>query len=309
LKVKVALVGAGKWGKKIADTLPKLRNCELVAVCDKDEGKAKVARSHEVPFFRDVQAMLRKVDSSAVIIATSTSSHYEVAMQTINAGKHSFVEKPICVRSEEAAELVRIATERQVKLMVGHIERFNPAVRKLKELIEKGVIGDVLSASARRLGGYASDVGAVEDLATHDIDVMRYLIGEPSSVFAVCHFREDQIEDHVCMLLTFDEGATGYVEASQLAQVKERSLLVVGDSAVAKLDYVKATLTVRDSEGERSLTVAREEPLKLELQHFVDCVARDEDPLVTGLDGLRVLEVTEAALRSARSGRPEVIRR
>lgn len=311
-KVNVAVIGVGGWGKHYPRVLSGLNNCRLVAICDANRKRAeKFGEAYGGEFFNDSQQMLKRVrELDAVTVVTPTPTHYEIAMQAINSGKHTFVEKPLCDSAEKARKIVESTKKRGVKLMVGHIERFNPAVQELKKLLDAEKLGNLISLSSRRVGRPVkmSEVGVVKDLAVHDIDIMRFLVGkEPKSVFARCGSVESvSFEDHAELMLTFDDVKTGYIEVNWLTVPKERSLTVTCTNAVATVNYVDRSLAVKYPDKTVRPIFAREEPLKLELSHFINCILRDEEPLVTGSDGLRSLEISEAALKSARS--QEVIR-
>lgn len=310
-RIRIAVVGAGGWGKNLIRVFSELGECRLAAICDKDEDRAKYfGQLYKVPSFTDIELLMEKEDIDAVAVATPTPTHYEVATRVIRAEKHVFVEKPICDSSTKARKLIEEASKRGVKLMVGHIERFNPAVRKLKEIMDAGRLGRISLLMARRVGHPVklSEVGVIKDLAIHDIDIMRFLTKrEPNSVFAVCGSTQSvPPEDFTQIMMTF-ENILGYIEANWLEIKKERLLLAIGDEAAAILDYLNQGLIVRDKCREESVPIDRQEPLKLELSHFLDCIIEDKEPLVAGMDGLRALEIAERCLQSAMMKKPTPI--
>lgn len=303
-KVKIAVIGVGGWGKRVTQVLSELENCELTAICDSDKAKAEaISKAYGIQGFTDSHSLFKKAgELEAVAIVTPTPNHYETAVHAIKAGKHVFVEKPMCDSVERAKKLVMIARERKVKLMVGYIERFNPAVQELKKLIDRGKIGRLIAFSARRVGRpvKVSEVGVIKDLAVHDIDVMRFLIGEPKSVFARCGMVENQpFEDHAEIMIVFNE-IQGFIEVNWLTLKKERSLTATGNLAVATVDYLDRSLTVKYLDKTVTPEFTRGEPLRLELANFANSILYNKEPLVTGLDGLRTLEVADAALKSAK---------
>jgi UDP-N-acetylglucosamine 3-dehydrogenase len=191
--------------------------------------------------------------------------------------------------------------------MVGHVERFNPAIVKLKELIGSGLLGKVVSISAKRVGLYnprIKDVGIIIDLGTHDIDIMSYLYGERiKEVYASAGSVVHSQEDHAIITLNFRSGSSGVIDTNWLTPHKVRNLTVIGSQAIAEVNYIEETLRIFDQEWVRDAKIEKEEPLKLELMHFIDCVQNDKKPLVSGEDGRHALEVALAAIESVRTGK------
>jgi len=306
-RVKIAVIGIGGWGKRVTQVLSELENCELTAVCDVDKDRVgAISKAYGVQGFTDSSSLFKKTrELEAVAIVTPTPTHYEMAVHAIEAGKHVFVEKPMCDSVNRAKKLVKVARERKIKLMVGYIERFNPAVQELKKLIEAGKVGRPIVLSARRVGRpvKVSEVGVIRDLAVHDIDVMRFLIGEPKAVFARCGtVGKHPFEDHAEIMIIFNE-VEGFIEVNWLTLKKERSLTVTGNLAVATVDYLNRSLTVKHLDKTVIPEFTREEPLRLELASFANCILYNKEPPVSGIDGLRALEVADAALKSAKTGR------
>lgn len=306
-KVKIAVIGIGGWGRRVTQVLSELENCDLTAICDLDKTKVRtISKVYGVQGFTDSHSLFKKSrELEAVAIVTPTPNHYEMAVQAIKAGKHVFVEKPMCDSVESAKKLVKVARERKIKLMVGYIERFNPAVQELKKLIDAEKVGRLIALSTRRVGRpvKVSEVGVIRDLAVHDIDAMRFLIGEPKSVFARCGtVGKHPFEDHAEIMIIFNE-IQGFIEVNWLTLKKERVLTVTGNLAVATVDYLNRSLTIKYPDETVTPEFLKEEPLKLELTNFANCILYNKEPLVTGIDGLRTLEVATAALKSAKTGK------
>jgi UDP-N-acetylglucosamine 3-dehydrogenase len=192
-------------------------------------------------------------------------------------------------------------------LMVGHIERFNPAVIKLKEIIDSGTLGKIVSISTKRVGPYnprIRDVGVILDIGVHDIDIISYLYGKKiSSVYAIAGADIHSFEDHASIILRMDHNFAGVVETNWLTPHKVRQLTAIGLKGVAYLDYINQTVQLHDNEWIRKAKVEPSEPLKNELKYFVDCVAKGKDPKPCGEDGKHALEVAMAAIRSYREER------
>lgn len=186
--------------------------------------------------------------------------------------------------------------------------RFIPGVRHIKKAIEDKRIGDVVCATAKRVSQWPErigDVGVVKDLAIHDIDIMRYLFNEdPIAVYAKTgSMKHRKFEDYAQIMLTFEGGKSGFIESNWLTPYKTRTLVVTGSEAITKLDYITQELTIEDAKETVQPRYPWQEPLKLELQHFANCVLKREKPLITGMDGLKALQIAEAALKSSAKGR------
>jgi len=304
-KLGVAVIGTGFWGRNHARIFNELSNTELVAVCDINREKVRsVAEKFGVEGYVKSGKMLRREDIEAASICTwSTKLAFE-AMKALKAGKHVLVEKPMANTLQQARKTVELAEKNELNLMVGFVERFNPGVQQVKEAIEKGEIGTPVSATARRVREWPErigDVGVVKDTAIHDIDIIRYLFGQdPIAVYAKAgNLKHKKFEDYAQIMLTFEGGETAFLEANWLTPYKIRNLSVTGSNALIHLDYITQEITI-ETAG-RSLTPRHkwEEPLKLELQHFADSILNNKGPLVTGLDGLKALQIAQAALKSA----------
>ena len=298
LLIRVGVAGVGTMGKNHARVYSKIENCQLVGVADVDFDKAKeVAQLYGAQAYRSYEELLSKVD--AVSIALPTSLHKEATLKFIERGVHCLVEKPIASSLEDAKEMVEAAEKYRVKLMVGHIERFNPAVRKLKEIVDSGKLGKLLLLSARRVGPFAPrvvDVGIIVDLATHDIDVARYLTGkEPIKVYSKYGSIKHPKEDHAILLLDFGDVAAS-IEVNWFTPHKVRTLVATGTEAIAYLNYIEQELEVYNAEWRMIPKIEKCEPLEIELRHFIECVEKDLRPLVDGYEGLKTLEVALKSL-------------
>ena len=294
-------------GNNHARVYSRLPGVEIVGVADADQAVvASVADTYGCRAFPDYQDLLDE-RPDVVSIALPTTLHKKAALAAIERGINVLVEKPIADTVDNADEMIEAARQKGVKLMAGHIERFNPAVRRLKELIDSGLLGEVVSISARRVGPYSPrivDVGIILDLGTHDIDVMSYLYGRKiSRVYASGGSVVHSHEDHAIITLNFPNGGSGVIDTNWLTPHKVRSLTVVGSKAIAEVNYIEQTLRIFDEAWIRDAKVEKDEPLKLELLHFIDCVRNDRQPLVTGEQGRHALAVALAAIESASTGK------
>lgn len=307
-KLGVAVIGTGFWGRNHARNIKELQETHLIAVCDKDEARAKaIAELFGVEAYTDSRKMLKRKDIEAVTVCTWSTNLATEAMNVLRAGKHVLVEKPMANSVQEAKKIVDLAKKKQRYLMVGFLMRFIPGVQRIREAVEKGEIGTLVYATARRVSEWPErigDVGVVKDLAIHDIDITRYLLGDdPVEVYAKAgSLRHKQFEDHAQILLTFKGGKTAFIEANWLTPYKIRKLTVTGSSAIMSLDYITQEITIETSGQTLAPRYEVKEPLKLELQHFANSILNDREPIITGADGLKAVQVAEAALKSAQRG-------
>ncbi|AFL95031.1 hypothetical protein containing oxidoreductase-domain [Thermococcus cleftensis] len=309
--LRVGVVGVGNMGyhhARVYSELARDGKVELVGVADANFERAKeVAKKfNTIPYANYKELARERLD--AVTIAVPTSFHKDVAVEFIEAGTSVLVEKPIADTIENAKAIITAAEEVGVTLMVGHIERFNPAVLKLKEKIDEGLLGKIVTISAKRVGPMAArirDVGIIIDLGVHDIDVISYLFGEPvRTVYAragnVVH--PAGVEDHALITLGFDDGS-GIVETNWLTPHKTRTLTVVGTAGIAYVDYIDQTLKIYNHEWIREAKIEKREPLRNEIEHFIECVEHKKEPITDGKAGLHALKVAIKALESAKNGR------
>ena len=304
-KVGVAVIGVGFWGRNHARVFSELPESELVAVCDINPETAKfVAEKFDVEAYTDSKKLLKREDVEAVSICTWTTTHAKEAVRALKAGKHILVEKPIASTVAEAKKIVGMAEKEKRILMVGFIERFNPGVERTYEMIKKGKIGAVVSATAKRVSEWPErigDVGVVKDSAIHDIHVICSLFEEdPTTIFArTGRLKHKRFEDYAQIMLTFSHGKTAFIEANWLTPYKTRQLIVTGSRGIIKLDYLTQEIALETAQQALMPRHKWEEPLKRELDHFVKCVKTNKKPLVDGIEGLKALIICEAALKSA----------
>ncbi len=324
--MKIGVIGAGSMGKNHARVCSELQDVELAGIYDIEKNTAKVvAERFHTTAYSSYQEMLPKVD--AVIIATPTSTHFEITQNALSLGKHVLVEKPICDTIENAQTMVKTAEQGHLVLATGHIERHNPAVAFVKEGIQKNRFGDVIALSSQRvsnLPGRIRDVGVILDFGVHDIDVMRFLSGEVTSVYAKAGVFTKKIhyEDHATILLNFENDVCGVVEVNWLTPIKIRKIFLTCSQQFVEMDYIDQSVTVSSSSFKtvnemdlyhvpmqftsNHIALERKEPLKNEIQDFIHAVQFSKEPLATGYDGLMALRIAHGALQSYKNG--EVIR-
>lgn len=327
--MRIAVAGLGVMGRHHARVLGELDEVTLVGVADPSAtAEAFAARRIKAQFFRDVAEMLDRTKPDALVVAVPTQIHHSVASFAIESGIHVLVEKPIAYTSQEGADLVAHARKAGTVLAVGHIERFNPAVTALAERLARGDLGRVYQVTTRRHTPFPSrimDCGVTVDLATHDIDLMRFLLGtEPEAIYARTTRRiHSTHEDFLVSLLTFPDNVVGLLEADWLTPQKIRSLTVTGERGMFVVEHLSQELSFYQNnaraEGWKDLdtlvgvvegnmtrfAIPRQEPLLLEMKAFISAVAGGSSALASAEDGLAALRIAESMLRSADMGVPQ----
>ncbi|MCS7096282.1 MAG: Gfo/Idh/MocA family oxidoreductase [Candidatus Bathyarchaeota archaeon] len=308
-KLGVAVIGTGFWGRNHARVFKELPMTELVAVCDIDYERANtVARQFGVKAYTSPGKMLRRKDIEAVSICTWSTSLAKEALRALKAGKHVLVEKPMAANSKCAEALLKCSESNGLLLTVGFLMRFIPGIQYIKEAFMEKRFGEIVCATAKRVSQWPErigDVGVVKDLAIHDIDMMRYLFNEnPVAVYAKAgSLRHSKFEDYAHIMLTFDGNKNAFIEANWLTPYKTRTLVITSSEAIIKLDYITQELSIERAKESVQPRIPWQEPLKLELEHFVNCVLGKAKPLITGWDGLMAIKIAEAALKSSKTGK------
>ncbi|MDR7483046.1 MAG: Gfo/Idh/MocA family oxidoreductase [Armatimonadota bacterium] len=296
--VRVGVVGLGQWGRHHARVFASLPGVDLVGVVDRDVREARAgALRHGTVGHTDHRALLGRVDAVSVVVPTGL--HYAITRDFLEGGVHVLVEKPMTATVEEARRLVDLAARRNAVMLVGHVERFKPAVQRLPALAREPLL-----IQARRVRPYdphrIMDVGVVLDLMIHDIDIVLALApGRVVDVAGVGVCVHNSQEDLAVAHLVTDSGCRVTLTASRVSAVKAVEMEITTAERAIHLDFLRETISVRHFSGEQQrLALDGEEPLRAELAHFVACVRGEERPLVTGEDGLRALEVSHRLLQS-----------
>ncbi len=325
--IRAAVIGVGAMGKHHARVYNDLENVELVAVADPDEGRRlALARRYKVAAYADHEDLLKQERVDAVSVAVPTVLHREVAAAVIERGVHLLIEKPIASTVQEAQEIIDQAARAGVTLAVGHIERFNPAVTELKRRLANGDLGRIFQIHARRLSPfphYVRDVGVVIDLATHELDIMRYLVGdEVERVYAETGRNvHERHEDMLSGVIRFGNDVLGVLDINWLTPTKVRELRITGEQGMFLVDYLDQDLYFYENSEAPSrwdtmalfkgveegnvlkIRVSKIEPLEAELRAFVDAVVNGTGPVVSGLDGLRAIALAHLLIASGEEGR------
>lgn len=324
MTLRVGLAGAGVMGRNHARVIHET-GAKLAAVADPDTATAKlIADRFGATHHADPRALVEDPTLDAIVVATPTVFHYDVARAALEAEKHVLVEKPLTPTPEQARDLIRLAEKRGRVLAVGHVERHNPVVRWAKEALARGALGDLVSIRSHRLSPYPErirDVGVVLDIGIHDLDVVRYLAGgRPQGVFCLAgtHRKGAGVEDHASILVDFDGGVDAFCEVSWLTPTKVRNLVLTCANGVAELNYMTQEVALsRGRFGDidpnnlfqvpveytvERMNLRKEEPLKNEHLDFQRAIREGGKPLVDGRDGLAAVALCRAALDSARTG-------
>lgn len=308
-KIGVAVIGTGFWGKNHARIYKELAETELIAVCDIDSQRAKaVADQFGVKPYTSTAEMLKNKDIEAVSVCTWSTALAREAAKAVEAGRHVLVEKPMAANVKQAENLLKKAEKEGVHLTVGFLMRFIPGLQHIKKAVQDKTIGELVCATGKRVSQWPErigDVGVVKDTAIHDIDVMLHLFNEdPIAVYAKTgSMRHIRFEDYAQIMLTFKGGKSAFIESNWLTPYKTRILIATGSEAIMNLDYITQELTVENARETLKPRYQMQEPLKLELQHFANCIMKKDKPLITGLDGLKALRIAESALKSSATGR------
>lgn len=301
--MKVGIIGLGWMGGVHLRVYSQMRDVEIVCVVDVDEAKlAEVRKTYGVPVSTSMDDLIA-ARPDAVSVCVPTVLHHEVGLALIHAGVNLLIEKPLATSAAQAAELVDAASAKGVALMVGHIERFNPAVTRIRELVADDPT-DIISIMIERVGPYPpriQDVGVIRDLASHDIDLVRYITGdEYAAVSAVVSSNLGDHEDTAIITGQMQRGVLAQMNCNWVTPYKSRNIRVA-----TKTRYIEGNLitqqvkeyshfeTYEKSYSVREWPVMYREPIPMELDHFLDCVREGTPPLITGEDGRIVLEVIE----------------
>jgi UDP-N-acetylglucosamine 3-dehydrogenase len=327
--LRVAVLGAGQMGAFHVETFERLPTAELVAVADPDEAAARaVIGRRPVSWDADCRSTLERPEVDAVVVAAPSELHCEIGLAALDAGKHVLVEKPIATSLPDALRMASAARSAQLKLMVGHVERFNPAVAKVRELISEGRLGRIYRAHSERVGPLPmriKDAGVAIDLATHDVDIMQHVLERDiTRVYAEgTSFAHPSHEDILSCLLRFgDDGPYGLLDVNWLTPEKRRQLSLIGEGGLLRAHYITQDVQLMESASAvtswKELALARGdaegaavrfalpkvEPLKAEASAFVACVLDDLPEPVNAYEGARALASALAIRESVAGKRP-----
>ena len=329
-RLRLGVVGCGYWGPNLIRNFRANTGCDLRLICDLNQERLHHMKSlyPEVETCSDQKVLFNGDNLDAVVIATPVRFHFALAKESLMAGKHTFIEKPMASTSAECDELVALAKKQGLVLMVGHTFLYSPAIRRLKEIVKAGDIGEIQYISARRLnlGLFQKDINVAWDLAPHDISIILYYMGEfPLSVNCTgsAHVT-DGIEDVTMMYLTFSGNRCAMIHNSWLDPRKVREMTIVGTKRMIVYDDIAPLEKIKifDARVERpphydtfaefqyayhygdvyAPYIKQDEPLKVECQHFLDCISEGKEPLTSGRQGSELVRILEAAKSSLSQG-------
>ncbi len=328
--IAAGLIGYGYWGPNLARCLADNEGCVLAAVHDLDQEACERAarRFPGIQVYGDARDLIGDPSIGAVVIATPVQTHYPLAMAALRAGKHVMVEKPLAASVAEASSLVAEAERRQQVLMVDHTFVYTPAVRKIRELVTSGQIGEIHYYDSLRvnLGLFQTDVNVVWDLAVHDLAILAYLLGEPPTSVAAQAARHlpGRPESMAFVTLSYASGAVAHINVNWLAPVKVRQTLIGGSRQMIVYNDLEPSEKVKVYDKGVHLVAGRErrdelrvgyrmgdmwspqlsgtEALKTSVAHFIECIETGATPITDGRVGLGIVELLESATRSIRQG-------
>ncbi len=326
--IKLAVVGVGGWGKNLARNYFQIPECDLKYICDTNAAKLKQLQA-QLPgtgTCSKFDEILMDPEIQAVVVATPAPTHYTLCKAALQAGKDVYVEKPFVLNVDEAEELITIAEQKQQILMVGHLLEYHPIITQLKQMIDSGELGNVYYIYNQRvnLGTVRTDENALWNFAPHDISSILYLLGkEPTDVAARGQgYLQNGIEDVVFVTLNFNDNSMAHIHVSWLDPHKVRKITIVGSKKMAVFDDLESNEKLRIYDkgaannsdyntfaeyislrfGDITIPYVKiGEPLRLECEHFLECVRERKQPLSDGYDGLRVTRVLDAAERSLKN--------
>jgi predicted dehydrogenase len=333
--LKIGVIGSGYWGPKLARNFNDILGASLEMVADLREDRLAEIKGlyPDVRTTRNYEDLLES-ELDAIVIATPVNTHYPLAKESLSAGKHVFVEKPITSNAAQADELVALAAGQGLTLMVGHTFVYNPAVQAVREIVQSNQLGKIyyLNSTRVNLGLLQPDINVMWDLGPHDISILQYILGaDPIRVSArgACYVNTPRnLQEVVYVVLFFEDGAMANLRLSWLDPVKQRRLTVVGREKMLVYDDIaedKVVIfdkgvevppySVTEEEFRASYRHGEEivfpikwvEPLRVECEHFLDCIRTGSKSISSGEEGAKVLKVLETAQRSLMNGGVELL--
>lgn len=335
--VNIAQIGCGYWGQNLLRNFISCKKCNMKYVVEISEQRRKYVTDNYpgISVTDNLRALVEDKQIDAVVIATLAQTHYDLAVKMLKSGKHVFVEKPLAMSVAQAKELVQLSKKMDKKVCVGHTFIYSEPVRKIKEYIDSGTIGDIYYVFSQRLnlGKVRQDVNVMWNLAPHDISIVLYWFGEkPSSVFTQGYtFLQKGIEDVVFMNLKFSSGKAVHIHESWLNPCKVRQMVIVGSKKMIVYDdtLTDSKITIYDKGVDKktmydpltpinnfgqfqlllrsgdvfSPRLNSKEPLEIQARHFIDCIQNDLTPETDVKNGLEVVRILEAAQKSLKTNK------
>jgi predicted dehydrogenase len=322
--IKVGVIGYGYWGPNVARNFNLAGVSEVVAIADKSEKSQRRAQEAfpHVKVVGDAQEILASPEIDVVAVVTPVWTHFELAKAALNHGKHVFVEKPFTASVAQAEELIELAARKRLQIMVDHTFLFTGAVRKIRQLVDEGTLGNLFYYDSMRvnLGLFQHDINVIWDLAPHDLSIMDHVIQkEPEAIVATGEKHLNNLVDIAFLTIYFPGNVVAHINVNWLSPVKVRTTLIGGEKKMVvwndleadeKIKIYDKGVSVKNGEGMYNLLVSyrsgdmwapkveQTEALKAEVNHFMDCIAANRAPMNDGVAGLRVVRLLEAAEKS-----------
>jgi predicted dehydrogenase len=325
--IHIGVIGYGYWGPNIVRNFNSIEGAAVVSICDTRPDRLKHAKKAypNIKLTSEVSELIASPEIDAVAVVTPVFTHFDLAKKALQNGKHVFVEKPFTSSVTQAEELITLADHKNLKIMVDHTFLFTGAVKKIKQVIDDGTLGNLYYFDSMRinLGLFQHDVNVIWDLAPHDLSVMDYLIKEkPTALVATgeAHFNHG-LEDVAYLTIYFSNNLIAHFNVNWLSPVKVRTTLIGGQKKMLvwndldpdeKIKIYDKGIEVANGENVYDLLVSYRsgdmwapkveqiEALKLEAQHFIDCISNNKTPINDGLTGLRVVKILETANQSVK---------
>lgn len=328
--LSIGVIGCGYWGPNLIRNFSALSECKVRRICDADEKRLQsmALLYPSIELTTDYDDLTEDPEIDAIVIATPVRFHYEMAMKSIAANKHTFVEKPMVSNVQEGIRLIEMAKKRKLTLMVGHTFIYSPAVRKVKQIVDSDELGEIQYIAARRLnlGLFQKDINVAWDLAPHDVSIINYVL-EKTPVSINCqgkaHINPD-IEDITNMVLNYSNGGIATIQSSWLDPNKVREMTFVGSKKMLVYDDLQPMEKIKIYDKRVEIPphyetfaefhyayhygdmyapyIKQYEPLKYECQHFLNCIQNGEKPESCGYEALKVVQILEAANESLKDG-------
>jgi predicted dehydrogenase len=322
--IRFGVIGYGYWGPNIVRNLRSLEGCRVVGICDQSAAARKrIQAAHlEVPVYGDANELIKSPDVDAIAVITPVWTHYELTKAALENGKHVFVEKPFTSNVTQAEELINLAVQKNLQIMVDHTFLFTGAVRKIQKLVKEGILGKLYYYDSTRvnLGLFQHDCNVIWDLAPHDLSIMNHLLHEDAeAISATGQAHLNGHEDIAFITAYFPDNVIAHINVNWISPVKVRTTLIGGEKkmlvwndleADEKLKIYDKGVDVKSQEGVYNLLVSyrsgdmwspqieQVEALRLELAYFVECINKNEKPFNDGCAGLKVVRMLEAANES-----------
>ena len=325
--IRIGVIGYGYWGPNIVRNFNSIEGAQVIAVCDNSQEALNRVKKYNanIEITSDCHEITTSAEIDAVAVVTPVSKHYELAKKALQNGKHVFVEKPFTATVAQGEELIELAEKKNLKIMVDHTFLFTGAVRKIKEIIDDDMLGDIYYYDSTRvnLGLFQHDVNVIWDLAPHDFSIMDYLMKEkPVAILASGKSHVNTMEDIAYITVYFKNNMIAHFNVNWLSPVKVRATLIGGEkkmlvwndvNADEKIKVYDKGIEIKNREGIYNLLVsyrsgdmwapkvAHKEALEIETEYFVDCIINDKTPVNDGYAGLRVVKMLDACSESLKN--------